>query len=135
MRPLALEEEKHPRRWYDLTGSLQTTAIHADLSSQLSARDETALALWQGYPERITTIARQISQVLTDNLDWPNPYFIPADPVELLFCSSLGDLEVEETALAVEGIIGKRLPDRVWQKLMKEQFGDFLQKLVAQENG
>ena len=134
IRPLTLDKSGHPKRWYDLIGDIQSKSIHADLSSQLGARDETVLDLWKEYPENIGTLARQISKILMDNLSWPNPYFIPSDPVDLLFRSPLGDLEIEESAMAVEAIVGKRISDKIWQELIKLEFGDFLLQLNEQKN-
>ena len=105
--------------------------IHDDISEQLRNRDQKVIDRWDVFPSEKKMFTLQISSILKDNLDWPNHFFIPEDPFELIFRDKYGDLSVEESAILIEKLIGRKIKDSIWHSFEDKNYSeviDFLYK-------
>lgn len=129
--PQSLGEKS--RRSVDICGHEETELAHIALSKQMAERDEEAMKLWAPYSAEIQSLSKQVSDIFKTNLSWPNPYFIPDDTVELILQSPWGDLEIEESVIEIEELIGKRISDKMWRDYSNKKYVELIQFLICEK--
>jgi energy-coupling factor transport system substrate-specific component len=95
---------------------------------QLSLRNEDCLAAWSGFSPREIEFSRTISKIVQKHLGWPNDYFIPSDPFEIVIWDRHGDLAVVEVIANIEEIAGSQ----EWSILQKKPYGEVVSMLAAE---
>lgn len=84
-----------------------------DIRKQLSTR---SAQVFQAWPSPVSPVYQQLSDVLMRELDWPNPFFIPADPCEILFWDPSFEMRCETVMHWIETQFGSAaFPDNYLQ--------------------
>jgi hypothetical protein len=97
---------------------------------QLRLRTEGCLIGWRTYSERERASANHLSKIIQETFLWPNSYFIPEDPAEILLWEQYGDMSLTEAIMKIESCLGlSQKSNSEWKALLKLQFGDFVRKL------
>ncbi len=129
--PLVCKEKTELSPWRKFISGLadspwKTKRIYEATYLQLKQRDKEALELWNKFPFEKKEFALEISSILKIHLDWPNHFFIPEDPFRLIFMDKSGDLDIEESAIELEGLIGKKLNESLWDSLLKKKYDEVI---------
>ncbi len=94
-------------------------------------RNEASLATWPEGQQRDAAIL--IGQALQMALSWPTPYFLPGDSLNAVAYGprfrSLDDGGWDMAAIAIEGQLNRKIPDRFWQRCSQQDMS--LGELVA----
>jgi hypothetical protein len=75
--------------------------IRRDICRQLRARTIRALDAWGTDPERYRVLCF-VSSVVMEYGGWPNVFYLPDDPCELLFCDTSIELRISEATLLIQ---------------------------------
>ena len=107
------------------------------ICEQLRARDPGCLSLWEESVERFR-IARTVSAIVKDELNWPNDLFIPADPCEILFWDFtaywVDDLKLLAVIQQLEDALHFHLKDETWESVFSYRFGELVDFLLERQN-
>lgn len=113
--------------WYSYFGKAKR--IYADLLQQLDARSQEDLNQWEKYPGYIHKLSTQVSDILIENLDWPDTsIFLPDDPVEILFWPTSDGLDFVDAFMEIERLLGIEIGDEFWEEA-DQTYAQFLKKL------
>ena len=96
-----------------------------------ASRNEASLAAWPEGQQR--EVAILIGQALQMALSWPTPYFLPGDSFNPVAYGprfrSLDDGGWDMAAIAIEGQLNRKIPERFWQRCSQQDMS--LGELVA----
>lgn len=79
--------------------------------------------MWEGR-DRVHRVRDRASEIIAEALEWPNPYFIPQDPCEIVFWDGTLDMLVEEAVLRLDDEFA--IPDELWDRLCEITYGTFV---------
>src|SRR6266404_815554 len=103
---------------------------HKDIVYQLRHRSAASIELWNRFSKSEVELARIISKVVKEALRWPNDYFIPDDPFEIVIWDKHGDMATTETIAAIERKIGvEQKASAEWENLTKKNYGSVVRFL------
>ena len=106
---------------------------YKQICAQLEERTTDCLVNWGDNPER-QYFAAEVSRILKTNLKWPNSFFIPADPFEILCWDKeaypIDMLTIEDVIQEIETSVGKRLPGSFWLASLSKPFGEVVDELL-----
>jgi hypothetical protein len=106
-----------------------------ELREVQACRDGASLVTWPEGPHRDAAIL--IGRALQMALNWPTAYFLPGDRFNAVAYGprfrSLDDGGWDMAALAIEGQLSRRVPDRFWQQCSDQDIslGEVVAALVA----
>ncbi len=63
--------------------------IHSAITQQLELRPSFPLEAWQ--TPRTADLANRVARIIANEIGWPNGYFLPDDPLEIVFFAPFGD--------------------------------------------
>ena len=102
--------------------------VHRAISSQLLARSDSCFALWPSYLRTahvLFTVAKSIQRWFR----WPNSFYIPRDPCEILFFSYDRSLDRARCILEIAESLG--VPIDAFERLPEMCFGDLIESVAA----
>ena len=111
-------------RWWCLGSDYATWR---ELRRQLGRRGPESRKCWGRDSLRIRTVA-DVSTIVADSLEWPNTYFVPNDPCQLIFFDPTPDLLCEEALMRISLEYG--VPDEVWEKLWSMMYGELIDAIL-----
>jgi len=88
----------------------RTRHIVLKIERQLEEREKPPESIWGPDPERIA-LAKTVCNVITEELSWPNDYFIPEDPVNILLWSHVEGLDDVEAVMQLEEKLGVKITE------------------------
>ena len=115
-----------------LFGWIYASAAHScrvqpfveSVRDELLQRDATTRECWRGGPHS-EGFSLYLCKLVGDAYDWPNDFFVPDDPCNLLFFND--DMEISEVMMAVEdelglpaGTIDESFLPRAWDMTLGE---------------
>jgi len=102
---------------------------HREIISQLTRRSVECLAHWDNFSEKERELAKKISKIVCKCFAWPNEYFLPDDPFEIMIWERSGDFMATTEAIAtIENELGlKQKTSAEWESLMKQNYGKVIQ--------
>jgi hypothetical protein len=106
-----------------------------DLKATQAARTADCMEAWQGSQAK--TVAALISRVLSKQLGWKTPYFIPEDSAEVAFHGPSFDFTDPEAAFdavveALETELGMNARKDFWQAQAGASMGQLVAGLLAE---
>jgi hypothetical protein len=110
------------------------------LVDQLKARETTPPEVWGPDPKR-RELAVAISEIVRDEIQWPNANFVPDDPFSLVLFNVYWDgctcdgMEIETIAMRMEDLIGHEIDDDHWNALYGMTFGEAVDTLSQPDTG
>lgn len=94
---------------------------------QLAKRTAACLELWKSYSSHEQEVANGLAVYIRDALGWPNKFFIPDDPFEIMIWDYHGDLATPEVLLGIERCLGLKKKETLeWEILSKKKFGEIV---------
>lgn len=113
---------------------------HVDIAKQLSLRDESYLSAWDRAPLDVDLyVALRVARVIAREVDWPNDYFVPDDPVALLIVDRGDALDSTFVVMEIERELSlPELPEAFWVPAFEGTFGELIADLgraLAPEHG
>ena len=63
--------------------------IHSAITQQLELRPSFPSEAWQ--TPQTADLANRVARIIANEIGWPNGYFLPDDPLEILFFAPFGD--------------------------------------------
>jgi len=103
--------------------------IFRAFKQKLGHRNERIHNLWPEDLE-ICSIRDEVSTMLAKIFDWPNTWFHPDDPCDILFWSPRGDLEIVEMFLWIKDKYGVSL-DHIVNRLDEMSFLQLIEQIRA----
>jgi len=102
------------------------------VTRQLSARTDFPTAEWQATGCSLDSAVRLL-KILADKMEWPNPNFIPDDPLGLLFVHGYNEDAALHALWQVEKSFGNRYSATDVSKMILERWtvGDFVRDALA----
>lgn len=97
------------------------------ICAQLALRDRSCLQLWPDNSELITTISFVFSKI-QEWFRWPNDFYMPEDPCEILFWDSSLELRVEGALLELASRL--HIPIDLLAEWMNGSLGDFVNRIL-----
>lgn len=104
--------------------------IFKHLKNQMEQRDSSTKVEWDSFSENDKNNVFIIADILKDHLGWPNTFFIPADPAELVFWDQYGDLDLVEAIMAIEDEFDIKANDSYWQAINTKTFGEVVKDIT-----
>jgi hypothetical protein len=102
------------------------------IAEQLKHRSEVSRDSWKPFCTKEQTIARVIARIAKEEIGWPNTYFIPDDPFEILLWDAGEDLLTTSALERIESDIGlEGMDDDQWKELASQTFGEVVCELSA----
>lgn len=102
------------------------------IAEQLKHRSEVSRDSWKPFCPKEQTIARVIARIAKEEIGWPNTYFIPDDPFEILLWDAGEDLLTTSAVERIESDIGlEGMDDDQWKELASQTFGEVVRELLA----
>ena len=109
---------------------------HMLLAAQLQQRDETCLLAWGDACDRIR-LARQVSGIIHKWLYWPNDFFIPEDPFEILVWDHTAyysdGFVLSGIVKEFEEFIGETYTDTFWEAALSLRYGEVIDHLLNRD--
>jgi hypothetical protein len=99
------------------------------LRKQQAKRTRDCLDAWP-QDKAIVQVRDKLSSIIAECLGWPNPYFLPTDPCEILMWDTTPDLRIEEATILIEREFPLR-EEELWDRIAAITFGEFVQRLTA----
>lgn len=132
---------KHPPEWKLVVGRAfllgvpvigPQVAVYESLCAQLAGRPPECWHAW-GTDRRRVDLARFMARALGDVCGWPNPVFLPEDPIELVAWSQDDvDFDVEEACMRIEEHLGIGADAAAREHMMGRSFGEAVDHLLGQ---
>jgi hypothetical protein len=84
------------------------------------------------WPEDLVITAKEIAGVVEEYFRWPNPYYIPDDPCEVLFWDPTMEMRFEEASLVLSDKFG--FPEDRAEELREGTFGALIERVSVKDN-
>jgi len=102
------------------------------------SRSESLLAAWGKEPRRLV-VARRFSQLLHEELRWPNAVFLPSDDFGVIVGGPkfelVDDLGFETALQVMEKEFGLKVPFEFWRECLNQPFGEVVDAIVIKSQG
>lgn len=102
---------------------------YRSICAQLLSRSPSVWCLW---PEDLVITAKEIAGVVEEYFRWPNPYYIPDDPCEVLFWDPTMEMRFEEASLVLSDKFG--FPEDRAEELREGTFGALIERVSVKDN-
>lgn len=94
----------------------------------LNKRSPSCLLEW-GRDSDTLLMLLFISPIIQEWMEWPNIYFIPSDPCDILFFMPTMDSDLVELTLEIENALGVQKPSII-DYIENRTYGEFIHKLI-----
>jgi hypothetical protein len=144
-RPVNWPALQFPRQWPDIRRRSLLLGIpfigpqafaYDDICQQLALRTAECWTLW-GPNEARVKAAQFVAKTVAEEVQWPNPIFLPDDPFELVFWDHkscvIDDLSLVGAFVTIEDHFNRSSSEEEFAHLAQGTFGgyvDFLLKRV-----
>jgi acyl carrier protein len=119
------------RGWFNRFLAFGPTNAERHLTDQIAARGPVPASAWGDDPDR-AALAREVSTIIADILQWPNAHFIPEDPLRyVLYVIGGDDLEYTEIAMGVEETLGCEFHDEDFDLLESGTYGELIDRMLT----
>jgi len=119
--------------------TLRMTRRAQFLVDQLEAREAVPPEIWGPDPRR-QELAIAISEIIKEEIQWPNANFVPDDPFSLVLFniywdgSAIDGCEIECIAMKMEELTGNPIDVCLWSAMYDATFGETIDTLLALES-
>ena len=110
----------------------RTWPIVEKIERQLKSRSEPESGLWGESAAKIA-LARYVCKVAAEEMGWPNDYFIPDDPVGVVFWAHEDGLDVESAVMEIEEHLGITLDDAEVETWFNQTLGEVVESLWVRQ--
>ena len=117
------------RSYFSKRSSMETAAIE-NVKQQLLSRERPNAFRWGNDGDRIR-VGQLICKIVKEEYKWPNDYFVPLDPVDIVLLVPWDDLEYVEVFMALERELGIELENQAMFDVCGKSLGDFVDLVVA----
>ena len=112
-------------RWVDFLVGMPLIGpgrrLRKSIWRQLSARHDVILNAWEPSERNV---ARKVSSVIQECLGWPNAFFVPDDPLEILLFDAGDSMSAVEAMVEIEERLGVEMK-------CEESLGDLVNRIVS----
>jgi acyl carrier protein len=98
--------------------------------TQLKQREASCLAFWSKNKQR-REVFEAISKIIQRDFGYPNNYFIPEDPFEILFWDDFDGMAVVEASMNLEDKFGISLSEQDFVKMHNMTLGEVVDFIVS----
>lgn len=107
---------------------------YSRICRQLRARTQCALDQWS-HSERIRQVRDKVSPIIQDEFSWPNCYFVPDDPCEILLWEHSADCQIANAMSDIDKALGVHLSaeetEDIMQRVYSMSYGEFIAWFAA----
>ena len=116
-------------RWQDFLRDVPLVGLnawtHRHICQQLRGRSEVALALWPHRPPHVSLLSAMIQEYML----WPNAFFIPDDPCQILLWDTTLELRAVEAMLKMEDDF--QIPRDVMEHIVDMTYGQLVDAVAV----
>jgi hypothetical protein len=101
-----------------------------EIETQLISRPKPSHAVW-GTDQNRVKMAQDVCAIVKDIYGWPNDYFIPQDPFDVVFQMTFGEFELAECIVRFQEELSVNIGNQEAEKWSGKSMGDMVDCLLA----